>query len=438
MNAADFAIRTLGPATLPSPLLRGDPEASEHVMVEEGAAVLVDDSLREVRALLAAGRELPCLERAGPRHKLFFRPERVTLGVVTCGGLCPGLNNVLRSLVMTAVHHYGVRRILGFRYGYRGLVDPDGHVELTPQVVAEIHTQGGSILASSRGRQDTGEMLDGLQRLGVDVLFVIGGDGSMHGALDLATEIARRGLAIGVVGIPKTIDNDLCFMDQTFGFQTAMAKAVEAIDCAHREAQGAPNGIGLVKLMGRHSGFIACQATVASGRPNFTLVPEQPFRLEGAGGFLAALQRRLASRGSACVVVAEGAGQDLLAGNGNGTERDASGNVRLKDIGTYLAEKIHAHFAAQDIEINLKYIDPSYIIRSVPANAADAVFCSALGMHAVHAGLCGKTEMLVGVWHRHLVHVPIRQVIASRNVVDLGSTLWRSVLGATGQPPRMT
>jgi 6-phosphofructokinase 1 len=275
-------------------------------------------------------------------------------------------------------------------------------------------------------------MVDRLVALGIRILFVIGGDGSMRGALAIAEELRRRALAIAVVGIPKTIDNDLQFMDRSFGYQTAFGEAVRAIDCAHREAKGAPNGIGLVKVMGRHSGFIACSAALASGDANFVLIPEMPFRLEGEKGLLAVLRRRLERRAHAVVVVAEGAGQELIEGVGE--ERDASGNVKLRDIGVFLAERIREHFAATGFESNLKYIDPSYIIRSVPANPADAVFCTGLGLNAVHAAMCGKTEMMLGMWHQRLVHLPIRQAISARNRVELTGSLWLSVLGATGQP----
>jgi len=274
-------------------------------------------------------------------------------------------------------------------------------------------------------------MVDRLAELGVSILFVIGGDGSMRGALEISAEVRRRGLDVAIVGIPKTIDNDLQFMDQSFGYATAFSKAVEAIEGAHREAQGAPNGIGLVKVMGRHSGFIACSATVASGHVNFTLIPEVPFQMDGPNGFLEALHRRLVARQHAVVVVAEGAAQDHFPPV---DERDASGNVKLLDVGVHLRQRIEEHFAQQRFEVTLKYIDPSYIIRSVPAYPGDAVFCSMLGLNAVHAGMAGRTDLVIGSWHRTLVHVPIAQAIAARNRVDPTGPLWLAVLGATGQP----
>lgn len=431
--AGAFTIRTLGACEVESPLAAyHDHEGKTIEFVEDSEGVLVDDSLRAVRADVRRGGEPVSLELAGPRRRLYFEPSRVRIGIVTCGGLCPGLNNVIRSLVMAAEWHYRVERIYGFRYGFAGLASLGGEVGLDSEGVSEIHKLGGTILGSSRGNQDSGAMVDRLVALGIRVLFVIGGDGSMRGALAIAEVVRQRGLSITVVGIPKTIDNDLRFMDQSFGYQTAFSEAVRAIDCAHREAKGAPNGIGLVKLMGRHSGFIACSAALASGDANFVLIPEMPFRLEGEQGLFAVVQRRLERRAHAVIVVAEGAGQGLMGNRGE--ERDASGNVKLRDVGLFLAEQIKTHFGRTGFEANLKYIDPSYIIRSVPANPADAVFCTSLALNAVHAAMCGKTEMVLGMWHRRLVHVPIRQAISERNHVDLTGTLWLNVLGATGQP----
>jgi 6-phosphofructokinase 1 len=429
----EFCIRSLGPCAVDSPLaLYHDHEGRTIEFVEDHECILVDDTLSVVQRGAAGAGDFPALELAGPRRQLYFQPGQVRIGIVTCGGLCPGLNNVIRSIVMSAEFHYRAEKIFGFRYGYAGLVNPDGPIELDSETVSNIHRLGGTVLASSRGNQEPAAMVDGLAALAIDILFVIGGDGSMRGAQAIADEARARDLKIAVIGIPKTIDNDLRFVDQSFGFETAFSKAVEAIDGAHAEAKGAPNGIGLVKLMGRHSGFIACAAAVASGEANFVLIPEVPFQLDGPQGLLAVLQRRLERRRHAVIVVAEGAGQELLKHAGE--ERDASGNVKLRDIGRFLAERIQAHFQAQPFEANLKYIDPSYIIRSVPANPADAVYCSRFGLNAVHAGMCGKSDMLLGTWHRRLVHIPIRQAISRRNHVDPTGPLWLSVLGVTGQP----
>jgi 6-phosphofructokinase 1 len=320
------------------------------------------------------------------------------------------------------------------------MVARHGHepIRLGPAWVSEIHEKGGTVLGTSRGSQDSAEMVDTLAALGIGALFVIGGDGTLRGATKIVAEIERRGLAISVIGIPKTIDNDIHFIDRSFGFESAFAAAVEAIRSAHVEATGARNGIGLVKLMGRHSGFIACHAALASTDANFVLIPEVPLRLAGEGGFLRNLERRLAERAHAVIVVAEGAGQDLCVdsspGGGVGAATDASGNVRLKDIGFVLRDRIARHFRERGVEITLKYIDPSYQIRSVPAAPGDSVFCWNMARNAVHAAMAGNTEMLIGQWHGRFVHVPLPLATRFRKQVDLNEDLWMSVIEATGQP----
>lgn len=433
MNQGNFQIKQLGACRFDSPLhtLR-DAEGNFFHFIEDNERILLQHRLNRLLQDGATLQNTPTLELAGPRKKIFFDPTKTSIGIVTCGGLSPGLNNVIRDVVMSASYLYGITRIIGFRYGYRGIAEENMYVELTPRAVTDIQEQGGSILGSSRGNQDIGRMVDRLLALKINILFVIGGDGSMRGALALSQEIAKRNLPISIIGIPKTIDNDFRYMDQSFGFDTAYAKAVEAIDGAHREAEGAPNGIGLVKLMGRHSGFIACAATLASNQVNFTLIPEVPFKLEGPHGLLAALHQRLLKRQHAVIVVAEGAGQDLL--KNAGTERDASGNIKLLDIGLYLAEQIKSYFKKINMEINLKYIDPSYIIRSIKANASDSLLCTALAFNAVHAGMSGKTEMVVAMYRHSLVHIPIPQVIVTRNQVDPNGALWLNVIASTGQP----
>ena len=267
--------------------------------------------------------------------------------------------------------------------------------------------------------------------MGINVLFVIGGDGTIRGAMGIVREITERGNKIAVVGIPKTIDNDIMFIDQSFGFQTAFSEATKSIRAAHVESTGAPNGVGLVKLMGRHCGFIACYASLAMSDANFVLIPEVPFQLDGDNGLLAVLRRRLEKRGHAVVVVAEGAGQDLMTA-GDGT--DASGNKKLTDVGPWLRDRMTSHFKSIGVELNLKYIDPSYAIRSVPANPHDSVYCVRLAHNAVHAAMSGRTEMVVGKWHGRFVHVPMPLAIRQRTGVDPHGDLWMSVLEATGQP----
>ncbi|WP_395727745.1 ATP-dependent 6-phosphofructokinase, partial [Nakamurella sp.] len=375
VTLADLQVRQLGECRHDSPLAKyvAARETNDHY-VDEHDRVLFDDTLRLVEAHGVPLAELPTLEPGGPRQKIFFPPGTTKAAIVTCGGLCPGLNDVIRGLVMELNTHYEVSDVVGFRNGYAGLVPSTGiePIALTPERVAKINTQGGTILGTSRGAQDPEVMVDRLVELGIDILFVIGGDGSMRGGSRIAAVARDRGLAISVIGVPKTIDNDIPFIGQSFGFQTAFTVAAQSIAAAQVEAQSAINGIGLVQLMGRHAGFIACYAALANHHADFVLIPEVPFALSGESGLLAALERRVAERGSAVVVVAEGAGQDLLA---DLKTTDASGNKRLGDIGRFLEAQIVSHYQSLGRELTLKYLKPSYAIRAVPAKSYDSVYC---------------------------------------------------------------
>jgi 6-phosphofructokinase 1 len=428
----DLAIETLGPCRNASPFadLVADRRTTQHY-VSEHDRVLFDDTVGMLTERDLPAAQLPSFEPAGPRSRIFFDPSKTRVGIVTCGGLCPGLNDVIRALVLELTLHYGVTRIYGFRNGYQGLVTKYGHstIDLTPAAVAGINEYGGTILGTSRGNQDPDEIVDCLEQLGVNILFVIGGDGTMRGALRIADVIAERDRRIAVVGVPKTIDNDIPYIDQSFGFQTAFSKATEAIRAAQVESQSVPGGVGLVQLMGRHSGFIACYAALANNDADYVLIPEVPFDLDG---FLGQLRRRVAAERHAVVVVAEGAGQEYLREQPR--RLDASGNQRLGDFGLFLRERISADFAAHDLECNLKYIDPSYAIRSVPANPYDSVYCIRLAHSAVHAAMAGRTGMVVGRWRGRFVHIPMAVAISSRNQVAPDGDLWMSVLEATGQP----
>ena len=435
MLAADLAVATLGPCRIDSPLkpLIDARKTTEHY-VDEFDRVLFHDTLGEVAATGLPPTELPGFEPAGPRRSIFFDPAKLRVGIVTCGGLCPGINDVIRGLVMELTFHYGVQRILGFRNGYRGFIPRYGHdvLDLSPELVSRIAEDGGTILGTSRGSQDPDEIVDCLERLSIAVLFVIGGDGTLRGAMKIAERVRERGGRIAVVGIPKTIDNDIPYIDQSFGFQTAFAEATQSIRSAHVEAKASPHGVGLVKLMGRHSGFIACYAALAEPDANYVLIPEVPFALDGPGGFLAHLTRRVRDRDHAVIVVAEGAGQDLVPAEEAGV--DASGNKKLHDIGLFLRRRITDHFATEGLELNLKYIDPSYAIRSVEANPFDSVYCIRLAQNAVHAALAGRTELVIGRWRGRYVHIPMALAVSRRNQVCPDGDLWLSVLEATGQP----
>jgi 6-phosphofructokinase 1 len=375
-------------------------------------------------------------ELAGPRAKLFFDPAKTRAGIVTCGGLCPGLNNVIRSLTLQLYHGYGVREVLGFRNGYKGL-DPVRGAEpvgVTPEFVDDIHRSGGTALGTSRGPVDVKLAVDNLIQRGVNMLFTVGGDGTQRGGNDLFQEARRRGHPLAVVGIPKTVDNDVAFVSRTFGYLTAVEEAAKVLERAHTEAHSVENGISIVKLMGRHAGFIAAGATVASQDVNFVLIPEVPFLLDGGRGFLAALKRRVAARAHAVIVVAEGAGQELL--EADGAERDASGNVKLKDIGIFLKQKIEAYFKAENMPATIRYFDPGYMIRSSAADAEDAIYCDLLARNAVHAAMAGKTGMVIGHMHGAFIHVPVEMLAREQKRIDPASLWWRAALASTGQQER--
>ena len=429
----DTQITTLGPTKIPSPLLRSGSRAPRNSFVKEDERVLIDASLESLRAYGDQGIDPPSFELAGPRDTVYFDTSKLRCALVTCGGLCPGLNDIIRSIVLELYYGYGVRNISGIRYGLQGFIPKYGHeiIDLAPHNVVNILEMGGSILGSSRGPQDIEEIVDSLERMNIGILFMIGGDGTLVAASHIADLITERGLKISVVGIPKTIDNDIHMVSRSFGFETAVDVATRAIKGASNEAEGYPNGIGMIKLMGRHSGFIAATAVLAQQDVNFILIPEVDFDLEGENGLLHSIEKRLNNRGHAVIVVAEGAGQKYF--QEAEAAYDASGNVRLQDIGQFLKNAIAQHFSKKGVDISLKYIDPSYMIRSLPANANDHVFCSFLGRDAVHAGVAGKTRMLIGYWNNNFVHIPMSASAGRRKQVDPSGKLWLSVLDATGQ-----
>ncbi len=422
-------VSVLGPAAIPSPLRL----ARRATFVSDQAYVV-----RDIEHPRGPANGAPrAFQKAGPRAQVFFEPKKMTVGILSAGGVCPGINDVIRGMVMELHHGYGVEGILGFRFGFAGL-DPASCYEpirLDPAMVRDIHMRAGTVLGTSRGPRDPSGMVDTLERLAVDALLVIGGDGTMRAAHAIHEEVARRHLAIGVVGVPKTIDNDIPFVDKTFGFETAVATARMAIDAAHAEARSVSNGLGVVKLMGRNAGFIAAHATLSSHEVNACLVPEVPFELRGEDGLLTWLERRLALRGHAVVVVAEGCASLVLDAP---RSLDASGNVEFAslehDVGRSLQHVIETHFSRRKLPLSLKYIDPSYMVRAMRANGEDAVFCDALARNAIHAAMAGKTDILVGRWHRCFTHVPLEPTLAHVKRIDPSGDVWQQVVESTGQP----
>ncbi|MDA9101092.1 ATP-dependent 6-phosphofructokinase [Omnitrophica bacterium] len=436
VSPQDLKIKKFGKPTFTSPYRARyrDLPGSKFHFVSDAEKALFDVCLPSKPSGGLRTENLPLLELAGPRSNIYFNPKECKAAIVACGGLCPGINDVIRSIVMTLHYGYGIKKVVGIPYGYQGFIGRYGHKPhlLTPERVSDIHKVGGSILATSRGNQSSAEIVRYLVGNKINLLFTIGGDGTLRGALAIAKEINKQKRKISVVGIPKTIDNDILYMDQSFGFETAFSEAVRSITSAHTEAHGAPNGIGLVKMMGRHSGFIACHSALAMNDVNFVFIPEVPFELTGKNGFFQALRKRLQKRKHAVIAVAEGAGQNLIEAHDLGT--DASGNPRLKDIGIFMKEKILEYFKSIQMPVNLKYIDPSYMIRSVPASPQDSLYCLRLGQHAAHAAMSGKTCVVIGRRNNAYVHLPMELISKGRKQVDPSGELWYSVLSATGQP----
>jgi 6-phosphofructokinase 1 len=427
----DFTIANLGKRLIKSPLKISN-------FTDDRKRLLFNSYSDNYLSLTDKEGQPLSVELAGPRDKIFFNPGQTKAAIVTCGGLCPGINDVIRSITTAIFFNYNVKNIVGVRYGLRGLNPRFGHelVKLSPETVNNISDVGGSILGTSRGPQDADVIVDYLVQLNINILFCVGGDGTIRAAEKITAEINKRNLKIAIVCIPKTIDNDLNLIEKSFGFDTAIEKAAEAIKSAHVEAVGAFNGIGLIKIMGRNSGHIAAYAALAQNDINFVLIPEVPFDLEGRNGFLTALKKRIKSRGHAVILAAEGAGQDLFAGDKRNQAKDPSGNIRLLDIGLFLKNAIEDYFKKNNLEINLKYIEPSYLIRSVPSNAADDIYCNMLGQYAVHAGMSGKTGILVALMKDEYVHLPLGTVASNRKI-DPQSDIWLRVLESTGQPASM-
>ncbi|KAK6912765.1 Phosphofructokinase domain [Dillenia turbinata] len=372
--------------------------------------------------------------RAGPHQRVYFEPDEVHACIVTCGGLCPGLNTVIREIVCGLYHMYGVNKILGIDGGYRGFYARNT-IALTPKFVNDIHKRGGTILGTSRGGHDTSKIVDSIQDRGINQVYIIGGDGTLKGASVIFEEIRRRGLKVAVAGIPKTIDNDIPVIDKSFGFDTAVEEAQRAINAAHVEAESVENGVGVVKLMGRYSGFIAMYATLASRDVDCCLIPESPFYLEGKGGLFEFMEKRLKENGHMVLVIAEGAGQELLSESlSSMDQKDASGNKLLQDVGLWISQKIKDHFKHHKMVLNLKYIDPTYMIRAVPSNASDNVYCTLLAQCAVHGAMAGHTGFTTGLVNGRHTYIPFVRVTEKQNKVVITDRMWARLLSSTNQP----
>lgn len=426
-------IQTLGKAKIESPLKQKNKIKINKRFILDKDKILVNIKIEQLKQELASGDKIQGFEIAGPREKIYFDPSKVKCAIATCGGLCPGLNDIIRAVVLELFHNYKVKNIYGIKHGLEGFIPEYGHevIDLNPQSVSGIQDTGGTILGSSRGSQDISLVVDCLERMNIGILFMVGGDGTLMASKKIAEEVLKRNLKISIVGIPKTIDNDIHLVSRSFGFDTAVDIATSAIRGAHNEAEAYPNGIGLIKLMGRHSGFLAATTALAQQDANFVLIPEIDIELYGEHGLLNAIENRIKLSSHAVIIVAEGAGQTFFKKQKK--EYDASGNRKLQDIGLFLRDEISKWFKKRKIPVSLKYIDPSYMIRSLPANANDSVFCGLLGRDAVHAGMAGKTKLLISFWNNHYVHIPMDASAGKRKNIDPTGRLWQSVLEATGQ-----
>ena len=432
ITADDLAIARLGERTIDTPLrdLLGGREESVHYVTETDR-VLLDDTLGVAKRRSAGTpAELPAFNPGGPREKLYFEPSTVTAAIVTCGGLCPGLNNVVRALVLQLANAYGVKSILGFRNGYSGLTDTSAPLALTPELVRDIHNRGGTILGTSRGGQEPAAMVDTLARHRVDMLFVIGGDGSLRGAQKIAAKpppatAARRG------GHPEdhrqrhSVDRpELRLPDRVRPRRRVDPRRAHR-GRVHRRRRGTGQADGPAQRLHR----LLCDTRQPRSRlrpdPRSLLPARQLPALPAQARRSAGARSRGRRRGRRAGAVPRSA------------ETDASGNARLGDIGALLRERVTAHFAQHGTPLSLRYVDPGYAIRSVPANAFDAVYCARLAQAAVHAGMAGFTSMVVARWHGRFIHLPIALATATRNQVDPHGDLWMSVLEATGQPKHL-
>ncbi|WJZ96001.1 hypothetical protein VitviT2T_014730 [Vitis vinifera] len=374
--------------------------------------------------------------RAGPRKQIFFDPSMIRVAIVTCGGLCPGLNTVIRELVVGLWELYGVRQIYGIIAGYRGFYSFEP-MALNPKLVEDWHKRGGSVLETSRGGFDLEKIVNSIKDHEFDQVYVIGGDGTMRGAVTIFDEICRQKLNVSIAGIPKTVDNDISIIDRSFGFQTAVEMAQQAISAAHVEAESAVNGIGLVKLMGRSTGHIALHATLSSRDVDCCLIPENEFYLEGKGGLFEFLEQRLKQNGHAVLVVAEGAGQDMIPrSDAQKKETDESGNPVFLDIGRWLKSELKSWWDRDHPGelVTIKYIDPMYMVRAVPANATDNLYCTLLAHSAIHGVMAGYTGFVSGPINGNYAYIPIAEVANAKNPVNTMDHKWAWVRSVNNQP----
>jgi len=372
-----------------------------------------------------------CFRANATRH-IYWDPKDVRAAIVTCGGLCPGLNSVVRELTDCLYNEYGVKDILGMRGGYHGLSNPEEltPMYLTPKIVNEIHMKGGSVLMAGRGGNDCIRIVDKLKERDINMLFVVGGDGTQSGAHALFLEARKRKMPISIVGVPKSIDNDVMYFDKTFGFESAVAEAVSVIRGSFVEATSANRAVSIVKLMGRDAGFVSMYAAVASNLVDLCLIPEVDVKLQDV---LAYVDKVLAQKGYMVVAVAEGAGQNFVESEGV----DPTGHTKYGDVGVFLRDAINEHLKRSDDGGRSFYFDPSYMIRAVPANPIDHIFCSRLSRDAVHTAMRGYTGVCVGPIHNIIIIMPMNNIASRQKTVNVHRNMWQVCVHQSGMPQQL-
>lgn len=328
------------------------------------------------------------------------------VGVLTGGGDCPGLNAVIRAVVRKGVNEHGFE-FVGFRDGWRGPLE-GVTVPLGIEQCRGILPRGGTILGSSRTNPFAVE--DGVERIrenlaaaGVDALVAIGGEDT----LGVATRLAELGVA--VVGVPKTIDNDLSGTDFTFGFDTAVNIATEAIDRLHTTAES-HHRVLVVEVMGRHAGWIALHSGIAGGA-SAVLIPEVPFDIDAV---CAHVETRFRSEYAPIIVVSEGAvpadGSEMTLSSG---EKDAFGHVRLGGIGDRLAHEIEQRTGKEARAVVLGHIQ-----RGGTPSAFDRWLATRFGLQAIDAVADGEFGVMVALRGTKIVRVPLQEGTAELKVVS--------------------
>eukprot|EP00668_Euglena_longa_P014128 GGOE01018102.1.p1 GENE.GGOE01018102.1~~GGOE01018102.1.p1 ORF type:complete len:494 (+),score=144.75 GGOE01018102.1:38-1483(+) len=367
-------------------------------------------------------KDYNAIYRAGPRREVYFGTD-TNACIVNTGGLCPGLNSVIEELVRT-LDTYNADTIYGIRYGFLGF-DTTEYMPLilTPHSVLNIHQRGGTILGTCRGSFNEDLILKFLKECNIGQMYVIGGDGSHRAALRIHALCKEHQLRCVVVGIPKTIDNDILFFDKTFGFDTAVEVASKVIDCSFVEASSVKNGVGVVKVMGRDSGFVARNAALSNNVVDACLIPEVPFEIKGNGGLLPWLDGHLATKHCAVIVICEAAGQQHLPCLG----KDPTGHNIYEDTGKWLKKAIETHWQETGQEGKVFLIDPSYMLRSVPANTGDNMFCIQLAQAAVHTAYSGYSGVTVGRYHDLYGVMPIEMVVSGLRKVNPKGSLWQTL-----------